>query len=74
MYNQRMMDYYLIILGNQFDPCATWVGPMKNLEEAVTLNEKTGHRGQVTSVDGRFGPLSASRVVAPLDYKKGVNH
>ncbi len=62
-------EYYLIILGNARNSCATWVGPMKDIEEAITLNEKTGHKGQVTSVSTIFGPLSASKIVAPLDYK-----
>lgn len=69
---RRMMEYYLIVLSRDVsDPCTTWVGPMKDLLEAQTLNEKTGCRGQVTSVDGRWGPLSASRIVSPIDYKNG---
>lgn len=71
MYNTRMTDYYLLILGNDVDPCATWVGPMKDIQEAHTLNEKTGLKGQVTSVSNRFGPLSATRVLTPFDYKNG---
>lgn len=73
MTNRRMMDYYLIVLENNVNPCATWVGPMADLVEAQTLNEKTGCRGRVTSVNNRFGPPSASRVVSPLDYKNGYN-
>lgn len=68
----RMLDYYLIVLSRDTaNPCATWVGPMADLIEAQTLNEKTGCRGQITSVDNRFGRLSASRIVSPLDYKNG---
>lgn len=71
MYPNRMTDYYLLILGDVDDPCATWVGPMVNIEEAHTLNEKTGMKGQITSVSNRFGPLSATRVLTPFDYKNG---
>ena len=70
MYNNRaMVDYYLVILGNQLDPCAAWIGPMNSIKEAQELNEATGSRGRVTSVSNRFGPLSASRIIDPLEYK-----
>lgn len=65
----KTTDYYLIILGNHLDPCATWVGPLPDIESAQTLNEKTGSRGRVTSVSSRFGPLSASKIISPMEYK-----